>query len=104
MPDRHRVAVLGGGSFGTVIANIIAANEHLVTLWMRNGERADIVFMAVPSRSCRAVARDVASCIDPNAMVVSTTKGIDADSFRLVTEVLAEQPHDVEFALRGSDQ
>jgi glycerol-3-phosphate dehydrogenase (NAD(P)+) len=129
MPDRHRVAVLGGGSFGTVIANIIAANGHAVTLWMRNGERADIVnasrenatylpgyklhpelkasvnleaavsgadivFVAVPSRSCRSVARKVAACIDPDALVVSTTKGIDGEGFRLMSEVLAEElPH-----------
>ena len=41
MQDRHRVAVLGGGSFGTVIANIIASNGHQVRLWMRNAQRAD---------------------------------------------------------------
>jgi glycerol-3-phosphate dehydrogenase (NAD(P)+) len=41
MPDRHRVAVLGGGSFGTVIANIIAANGHKVRLWLRNSQRAE---------------------------------------------------------------
>lgn len=34
------VAVLGGGSFGTAIANIIAANGHPTTLWMRDHERA----------------------------------------------------------------
>ncbi len=32
---RH-VAVLGGGSFGTAIANILADNGHHVSLWMRN--------------------------------------------------------------------
>ncbi len=30
------VAVLGGGSFGTVIANMVAANAFPVTLWMRS--------------------------------------------------------------------
>jgi glycerol-3-phosphate dehydrogenase (NAD(P)+) len=40
MADPNRVAVLGGGSFGTVIANIIAANGHQVRLWMRNVQRA----------------------------------------------------------------
>ena len=37
----HKVAVLGGGSFGTVIANIIAANGHAVSLWVRNDVLAD---------------------------------------------------------------
>ncbi|MDG2501001.1 MAG: NAD(P)H-dependent glycerol-3-phosphate dehydrogenase [Porticoccaceae bacterium] len=32
----HRVAVLGGGSFGTAVANMIAANNHNVTLWLRS--------------------------------------------------------------------
>lgn len=34
------VSVLGGGSFGTAIANIIAANGHKTYLWMRDEARA----------------------------------------------------------------
>ena len=126
MPDTHRVAVLGGGSFGTVIANIIAANGHAVTLWMRSDERAeilnesrenptylpgyklhpglvattdlamavagaDIVFVSVPSKSCRSVAAELSTCIAPGALVISTTKGIEADGFKLMSQVLIEQ-------------
>ena len=126
MPDTHRVAVLGGGSFGTVIANIIAANGHAVTLWMRSDERAeilnesrenptylpgyklhpglvattdlamavagaDIVFVSVPSKSCRSVAAELSTCIAPDALVISTTKGIEADGFKLMSQVLIEQ-------------
>ncbi|MCB1677339.1 MAG: NAD(P)H-dependent glycerol-3-phosphate dehydrogenase [Halioglobus sp.] len=40
MPGSRAVAVLGGGSFGTVIANIIAGNGNRVALWLRNAERA----------------------------------------------------------------
>lgn len=36
MSESSKVAVLGGGSFGTVIANIAAENGHPTTLWMRN--------------------------------------------------------------------
>ena len=125
MPERRPVAVLGGGSFGTVIANIIAANGHDVRLWMRSGERAglvnssrenpdylpgytlheglqamaeldlavraaEFVFMAVPGKSCREVASEVAGCIEPAATVISTTKGIEADRFQLMSEVLTE--------------
>lgn len=35
------VAVLGGGNFGTVIANIIAARGHQVRLWMRDPEQVE---------------------------------------------------------------
>lgn len=41
MTDIHRVAVLGGGSFGTALANIIAEKGHEVVLWLRNDERAE---------------------------------------------------------------
>ncbi|MCG8534359.1 MAG: 3-hydroxyacyl-CoA dehydrogenase NAD-binding domain-containing protein, partial [Pseudomonadales bacterium] len=34
----ENVTVLGGGSFGTSIANILADNGHNVTLWMRDAE------------------------------------------------------------------
>ena len=43
MPALHTVAVLGGGSFGTVIANIIACNGNPVRLWLRNEPRADAI-------------------------------------------------------------
>ena len=41
MSDAYTVAVLGGGSFGTVIGNIIACNGHTVRLWLRNPARAE---------------------------------------------------------------
>jgi glycerol-3-phosphate dehydrogenase (NAD(P)+) len=126
MTDKHRVAVLGGGSFGTALANITADNGHDVVLWMRDSERADevnhshsnskylpdyplnprlradtslasavagrdVVFMAVPSKSCRAVAREVAPVIEPGTILLSTTKGIEANGFRLMSEVLREE-------------
>ncbi len=126
MPDSHRVAVVGGGSFGTVIANIIAANGHRVSLWMRNDERAEIVnkskenptylpgyrlhenlvatsvlrravadidvlLVAVPSKSCREVARKLATHIDPETLVISLTKGIEPTGFKLMSEILHEE-------------
>lgn len=39
--DSPRVTVLGGGSFGTAIANMAAINRLNTTLWMRNPDRAD---------------------------------------------------------------
>lgn len=126
MSESYRVAVLGGGSFGTALANIVADNGHQVRLWLRNEERAreineqhrnqtylpdfplnpalvatadlnaavtecDIVFMAVPSRSCREVARNVASRLSADCLLISTTKGIEPDGFHLMSQVLAEE-------------
>ncbi|WP_372865690.1 NAD(P)H-dependent glycerol-3-phosphate dehydrogenase [Spongiibacter sp.] len=130
MTDKHKVAIVGGGSFGTAIANIVADNGHDVCLWMRNAERVaevnaqhtnsaylpdislnpalrasaelgdavkacDVVFVAVPSKSCRDVARQLAPLLAPGTMVVSTTKGIEADSNELMSEVLREELGDV---------
>lgn len=41
MSRRLKVAVLGGGSFGTAIANIISCNNHQTYLWMRSAEQAE---------------------------------------------------------------
>ena len=35
-----KVAVLGGGSFGTVLANIAASNGYDVSLWVRDSDQA----------------------------------------------------------------
>lgn len=126
MTDKHKVAIVGGGSFGTAIANIVADNGHDVCLWMRNAERVaevneqhsnsaylpdislnpalrastdladtvtgcDVVFVAVPSKSCRDVARQLAPLLADGTMVVSTTKGIEVDSNELMSEVLREE-------------
>ena len=130
MTDKHKVAIVGGGSFGTAIANIVADNGHDVCLWMRNAERVaevneqhsnsaylpdislnpalrastdlaetvkgcDVVFVAVPSKSCRDVARQLAPLLADGTMVVSTTKGIEVDSNELMSEVLLEELGDV---------
>jgi glycerol-3-phosphate dehydrogenase (NAD(P)+) len=38
-----RVAVMGAGSWGTALANLLTANGHEVVLWSRGGEVADLV-------------------------------------------------------------
>jgi len=40
MAINKQVAVLGGGSFGTVLANIAASNGYEVHLWVRDAEQA----------------------------------------------------------------
>jgi glycerol-3-phosphate dehydrogenase (NAD(P)+) len=124
-----KVAVLGGGSFGTVIANIIAENGYPVFFWMRSREMArevnerrensqylpgyrldervtatndmrtavadaDIIFVAVPSHSFRAVVRLMRHFFPPEAMLISTTKGIERGTFMLMSQILRQEaPH-----------
>ena len=120
------VAVLGGGSFGTVIANIIANNGHRTLLWMRDAEQAatlnkrheninylpgyklhedvvatddlegavrdvDLIFVAVPSSSFRQVVQQMQALIREDVILVSLTKGIEAKTFALMSQILAEE-------------
>jgi glycerol-3-phosphate dehydrogenase (NAD(P)+) len=126
MHSECRVAVLGGGSFGTAIANLIAENQYEVRLWLRNeslaqeinlhrvnsqylpdvtlSERvsaltelseavsgATHIFVAVPSKSCREVSRLLKTEIGAKACLISLTKGIEADTFELMSQVLADE-------------
>ena len=120
------VAVLGGGSFGTVIANIIANNNHTTLLWMRDSEQVkmlnekhentvylpgyklhrdvvatddleaavrdvDLIFVAVPSGSFRQVVQQMKPLIHPDTILVSSTKGIEAPNFKLMSQILEEE-------------
>lgn len=120
------VSVLGGGSFGTVIANIIAENGFRVNFWMRSAELADevnrlrenprylpgyrlhdgivatddihaavsgseLIFVAVPSAYFRSVIQQVKPALTKDHMLVSTTKGIEAGTFMLMSQVLKEE-------------
>ncbi|MDO8908025.1 MAG: NAD(P)H-dependent glycerol-3-phosphate dehydrogenase [Pseudohongiella sp.] len=120
------ISVLGGGSFGTVIANIVAQNGYQVNFWMRNKALVDqvnatrenaqylpgyklhdgvtatddieqavsgsrLVFVAVPSAYFRTVVRTMLPALTADTMLVSTTKGIEAGSFLLMSQVMREE-------------
>ncbi|KUJ84219.1 NAD(P)H-dependent glycerol-3-phosphate dehydrogenase [Microbulbifer flavimaris] len=124
------IAVLGGGSFGTAIANIVAGNGHDTRQWMRDPEKAascrklrentfylpgvplhpelnitsdleqavsgcGIVIVAIPSKSFRQVVKTVAPMLAPGTMLISTTKGIEHDSFHLMSDILLEETSDM---------
>lgn len=132
MDSKIQVAVLGGGSFGTAIANIIAVNGHRTFLWMRDGQNAeqcqssrenskylpgyqltqslqitadlaeavagtDLVFVSIPSHSFRQVTRQVRTLLKPDAIVVSTAKGIEPVGFTLMSQILEQElpEHDI---------
>lgn len=121
-----KIAVIGGGSFGTVIANITAENGFDVSFWMRSETRAKrlnklrentqylpdyklsdrivatndmasavkdagLIFVAVPSSSFRQVVRDMVPHISSDAVLISTTKGIESGSFYLMSQILNQE-------------
>ncbi len=122
----QRVAILGGGSFGTAIANIVAHNGHESRLWIRDPDRAqecrqtrvnkaylpgyplhdnvsfhsdlascvaqcEWVVIAIPSKSFREVAKALAACTLAEVKIISTTKGIECDSFTLMSDILRQE-------------
>lgn len=123
MKGKHRVTVIGGGSFGTVLANIVAHNGFPVRLWLRdqalaqemrqtrvNGRYvpglhlhealeivtdlsgcisdADTVIFSVPSKAFKGVLEHVKSYINPQQHLVTTAKGIEAENFLLMSQIL----------------
>jgi len=52
---------------------------------------AEVCFVSVPSKAFREVVRLAAPHLSPETMVVSTTKGIEAGSFKLMSQVLREE-------------
>ncbi len=124
MTEQQPVAVLGGGSFGTAAANLLAENGHQVRQWMRDPQQAeamrtvrenprylkgikihpgvepvtdllqtlqgcDLIFVALPSSALRAVLAEHAERL-AGKLLVSLTKGIEAQTFKLMSEILAE--------------
>lgn len=124
--SKPRVAVLGGGSFGTVIANLAASNGCQTTQWLRDAElvtemqtthqntrylkgfdlhptlqfstnleqtvsQADLVFVAIPSKAFRQVVQTAKPYFQAKQMLVSMTKGIEADTFSLMSQIIREE-------------
>jgi len=126
MAEIQKVVVLGGGSFGTAVANMISENGYPTVQWMRDDLRAEeinrikenkrylpgymlsklhtastdliktldsspLVFVAIPSKSFRDVLKKASPHIVDGTLIISTTKGIERDSFKLMSQVLKEQ-------------
>lgn len=124
MTEQQPVAVLGGGSFGTAIANLLAENGQHVRQWMRDPQQAEamrnnrenprylkgvklhagvepvtdlaqtlqdceLIFVALPSSALRQALQPVAELLR-GKLLVSLTKGIEAQSFKLMSEILEE--------------
>ena len=58
--------------------------------WVEALRTAEVVVMAIPSKFARASIVPLASAIPPRATLVSVTKGIEQDTLRRMSEMLAE--------------
>ncbi len=128
-----RLLFIGGGSFGTAMANLSARNGCDVTLWVRNKrsvkqmqkthinkkylpkhkldsrlkfshdlenavKNKDIIFVAVPSSAVRETLQTIAPWITGQA-VVSLTKGMEKETFALMSDIIKEELPEVNFGV-----
>ena len=128
---KKEIAVLGGGSWGTVLANLAAINGNKVTLWMRDETNVEsintnslnkkylpdylldrrliatsniediesslLVLFCVPSSSFREVLLKSIKYVNPEALLISATKGIEEKGFLLMSQILENEikSHDI---------
>ena len=128
-----RVTVLGGGSFGTAMANTAVRNGCDTKIWIRDEAVAeeinrthvnqrylpdfqletglvavsdveqavrdrDIILVAIPSHSFRDVLKQIRPFISSQA-VVSLTKGIEANTFSFMSDIIQQELPEVPFGV-----
>lgn len=128
-----RITVLGGGSFGTAMANLAARNGCDSMIWIRDAQVAeqinqthinqrylpdfvlnenlvaesnlekavrdrDLIFVAIPSHSFRSILKQIAPFIS-GQVIISLTKGMEADSFKLMSDIIQEELPEVAYGV-----
>jgi len=89
-----RIVVVGGGAWGTAFAQLLRGHGHEVTLAVRATideapyEDAELVAIAVPSRSFREVLGHVRG----TAPVLSLVKGLDPESGERLSTLVRDRP------------
>jgi len=120
----ERIAVIGGGAWGTALAQTLAAAGRAVTLWAREAAvvaainddhanptylpdvplaptlkatgdlaeagAADLILLVTPAQHTRAVAADLATHVADGTPAVICAKGVEQQSFALMSEVVAD--------------
>jgi glycerol-3-phosphate dehydrogenase (NAD(P)+) len=127
------IAVLGAGSWGTTLANLLASKGDTVRIWAYEPEvveainqrhenpvflpgvplapalraygdareavaGAPVIVSAAPSHAVRSVVSGLQGGVQPGALAVSATKGIESDTLALMSDVFDETLPEVRFA------
>ena len=111
-----RIAIVGGGSWGTALALSLARRgDHSIAVWSHSSvlgtylpgfpipaqvnavsdmaaalRGADIVISVVPSQHVRAIYEQMGLFLQPQQLIVSATKGIEDGTFLRMTQVIAQ--------------
>ena len=81
-----RITIIGAGAWGSALANLTQVNGYEPTIWSRTcGEQLVntidgkvAIVSAVSMSGVRAVIKTLAGSIEPNQIIVTATKGLDA--------------------------
>ena len=84
-----------------MLPGITLPDSLLVTGDDRCVEGCKMVVIASPSVHIRAVCRRIAAYLEPDAVMVSVTKGIEPDTFLRMSQIVAEETNRSTVALTG---
>jgi len=125
MKNNFKIGVIGAGSWGTALANLLAKKGYELDLWVFEPEvkkqieeerenksffkgfplsenihptndlkkavyKKDLVLIVVPSHIVRRMAENMADYIGKDTILVSASKGIENETFMLMSQVLLE--------------
>jgi len=90
------LTILGGGAWGSALANLASKNDHQVNLWSRRSSfelesaiaGTDVVVSAVSMKGVAAtVDRLLSTNLGPNTIIVTVTKGLDPTTTRTPSQI-----------------
>jgi glycerol-3-phosphate dehydrogenase (NAD(P)+) len=116
MSARQKIAVLGGGAWGTALATTVLRAGHDCALWARDGETvaainsrhenprylpgialdpalaagAACVLAVTPAQAMRGLLEGLASRLDAKIPLVLCAKGIERDTGKLLSQLAGE--------------
>jgi glycerol-3-phosphate dehydrogenase (NAD(P)+) len=90
------LTILGGGAWGSALANLASKNDHQVNLWSRRSSfelesaiaGADVVVSAVSMKGVGpTVDRLLSTNLSPHTIIVTVTKGLDPATTRTPSQI-----------------
>ena len=123
--NNERIAVIGGGSWGTALADVLAGNGHDTLLWAYETDLVEeiartrtnslylpgftlnrslactnslsealkgrtMIWLVTPVQVMRSVLAQAAGSIEPGAVIVNASKGIELNTLKTVSQVCSE--------------